>query len=115
MSELQCTIANVSNEIVEVIQIRQLGTQLELSPSRLDEIEAYPKHEQRLRLVEAWFQQDPTVTWENLVAALRAPSIGDNTIALDIEKRYITIRSPPSSPQLEEEMKGNTAGTSVNC
>ncbi len=33
---------------------------------------------------------------------------------IDIEKRYITIRSPPSSPQLEEETKAkdNKACTS---
>ncbi len=31
---------------------------------------------------------------------------------IDIEERYITTRSPPSGPQLEEETKDNKAGTS---
>ncbi len=52
------------------------------------------------------------VPMQTMVAALRAPSVGENDVAIDIEERYISIRSPPSSPQLEEETKDNKAGTS---
>ncbi len=113
MSELECTIRTVSNAIFQVISTRELGTQLELLPNQLNEIEEHPKHEQRLRLVETWFEQDPHPSWEKLVAALTAPLVGENIIAIQIEERYVTIsRSPPSSPQLEEETKDNK-GTSV--
>ncbi len=43
------------------------------------------------------------VPMQTMVAALRAPSVGENDIAMDIEERYMSIRSPPSSPQFITE------------
>ena len=107
----ECNILNATTAIIEVASLRLLGTQLGMTPARLDEIASYPPIEHKVRLVEAWFRLESNPTWEKLVEALKAPLVQENNIAEAIEQRYIPRRdsltsfwaasdvsSPPQSP-----------------
>ena len=72
-------------EIVDVTRWKDLGLQLGLASSRLNEIAEH--NEPKLIMVERWLKDDPDANWEKLVTALTSPAMCENKVAKRIADR----------------------------
>jgi hypothetical protein len=68
---LEFTEANVRNAIANVNNLRGLGEQLQIPPSKLDDIGRLPQDIQKQKFVEVWFKVDTDCNWDKLAEAMR--------------------------------------------
>ena len=75
-----------------------LGLQLGVEESRIRTIIANDKNdcEAQLREIISKRLKHPPLKWHDIVTALRSPTVGENSLASQIESQYI---SPSSDPQ----------------
>ena len=86
-------LKDLSNIVIPKVASKwyELGIQL-LNQSQLPKLEeiqkAYPNNLQRccVDMLKCWLDITPGASWDNLICALRAPSLGVLTIADDVEK-----------------------------
>ena len=102
MSENISTV-EISNalEPLSVGETREVFFQLRVPLKTLDDIAAqYHGNMQKAHLVQAWLDMNPNASWDKLVTALK--KINKNTLAADIESKYISRAPVPSncSPSL---------------
>ena len=67
--------------IADVSKYVNLGKQLRVASSKIDEIDQYPPEEKKTRIIQAWFDHDPYPTYETLYQALLKPSVDDKRAA----------------------------------
>ena len=67
-----------------------IGVQLEVPTFQLKNIEkkASDSMDQLRDTLDYWMSNDPSPAWRHLVDALKAPSVGENWLAGEIEKKY---------------------------
>ncbi len=83
MEEEEFTALNVLNRIEDVTRWKDLGLQLGLKSSRLDEIEDNFK----LKMITLWIATDRDASWEKLEIALKTPAMCENRAAKGIAER----------------------------
>ena len=73
---------NVMEAIVDVTNWRDLGLQLGLSSTRLNEcdLDGNPKQ----KMIVQWMKEDPDASWERLQKALTTPAMCENRVAKSI-------------------------------
>ena len=67
-------ISNVSKYV-------NLGIQLEVSSTKIEEFNQYSPEEQKIKIIQAWFDHDPNPTYKTLHQALLMPSVDDKRAA----------------------------------
>ena len=79
---------NVLSVIADVSNWRNLGTQLGIESSKLDEIDRCPVEEQKTKMVTTWLNCDENPSWDKLYRALRRPSVNMNRAADKVASRF---------------------------
>ena len=76
-----------------------LGIQLGLDDYPIRSIiKIYKQNKDRLReIILARLRQEPPLTWHDIARALRADSVSENSLASEIENKYIPHLPPPAS------------------
>ena len=86
----------------------QIGIQLEVPTHVLKNIKQQP-HDQTdclTELLEYWVRNAPP-SWRALIDALRAPSVGEKTLAGELEERYCNQTEPVTHKMKEFTIHGN--------
>ena len=65
----------------------KIGVQLEVPIPNLKNI-ARDSMDPLCDILDYWMRNNPSPSWRHLVDALKAPSVGENRLAEEIEKRY---------------------------
>ena len=67
-----------------------IGVQLEVPTFQLKNIEKKTNDsmDQLRDTLDYWISNDPSPSWKHLVKALKAPSVGEKLLAVEIEERY---------------------------
>ena len=75
-------------ELKPVTNWKQLGLQLSLQQSTLDEIELnnHDVANMKSSMLDQWLRKTPIAAWKNVVSALR--NIDEERVAKDIEEKY---------------------------
>ena len=83
-----------------------VGVQLEVPTFQLKNIEKKSSDslDQLRDTLDYWMNNDPSASWRHLVDALKAPSVGENRLAVGIEEKYCD----------PEESSSKEPGASVN-
>jgi len=83
-----------------------IGVQLEVPTFQLKNIEKKSSDlmDQLRDTLDYWMSNDLSPSWRNLVDALKAPSVGENRLAKEIEEKYCG---------LEEQRSCNESNASV--
>ena len=67
-----------------------IGVQLEVPTFQLKNIErkSSDSMDQLRDTLDYWMRNDPLPSWKHLLDALKAPSVGEKRLAVEIEERY---------------------------
>ena len=68
--------------VADVSKYVNLGKQLKIASTKIDEINQYPPEEHKTRIIRAWFDHDPNPTYKTLYQALLKPSVDDKRAAM---------------------------------
>ena len=88
------TLADLNNHVREKVAAKwwDLGTQL-ISDEKLSIVECDEgKHVEACcsQMFRVWLQVDDSASWAKLVRALREPSVAQNTLADEVEMKFVT-------------------------
>ncbi len=75
-----------------------IGLALDMDPGTLDamKVGTYKDPRDCLReMLKEWLSTSPDPSWEGLIAALRDPVVGKETLARQLEAKYCTQRNDP--------------------
>ena len=67
-----------------------IGVQLDVPTFQLKSIEKKTSDsmDQLRDTLDYWMNNEPSLSWRHLVDALKAPSVGENRLAEDLEEKY---------------------------
>ena len=85
------TPKNILNAIMDVVNWKSLGTQLEIEASKIKEIDANNRgqvEDCKWDLITSWLESDVSSSWKKLIDALR--SIGKAVLAEGIAATYLS-------------------------
>ena len=98
---------DVINAIKDVSNWRELGVQLGIKFSKLDEFDQYPVYERKLKVIEWWMDNDTTdCGWPKLIEALQC--MGHTEIAQTIRNKYLKKETGSNGCELDDEVFNNT-------
>lgn len=80
-------------ERIDIVDWHSLGIQLELSPSKLEEIEysSARVNDARRRMFQLWLDTSPSPTRRELIKKLQSRAVGKRSLAREYEKYAETV------------------------
>lgn len=97
---------DVINAIKDVSNWRELGIQLGIKFSKLNEFEQYPVYDRKLKVVEWWMDNDTDCGWRKLIEALNC--MGHRQIAWTIRNKYLKKETSSCDYEVDDEVFNNT-------
>ena len=84
-----------------------IGVQLEVPTFQLKNIEkkSSDSMDQLHDTLEYWMSNDSSASWKHLVDALKAPSVGENRLAGEIEKKHCDLEEQSSCDELRASVQ----------
>ena len=81
----------LSNLLSKAASWNPIGIQLGLSPDELDIIRADSSDVQEClrKVLRRWYDRTPHPSWKEVVAALRAPLLGELKLAKELESKMV--------------------------
>lgn len=97
---------DVINAIKDVSNWRELGVQLGITFSKLNEFEQYPVCDRKLKVVEWWMDNDTDCGWLKLIEALKC--MDHTRIAWAIRNKYLNKESGSCDYEVDDEVFNST-------
>ena len=84
-----------------------IGVQLEVPTFQLKIIEKKSSDlmDQLHDTLDYWMNNDPSASWRHLVDALKAPSVGENRLAEEIQRKYCDLEEQSSCDELRASVQ----------
>ena len=96
--------------IGDVSKYVNLGIQLEVSSTKIEDFNQYSPEEQKIKIIQAWFDHDPNPTYKTLYQALLTPSVDDKRAA----KRLLLGLSSSMNSSISVDGVHNESSSSVD-